>query len=402
MTNATPPRPFLVVFDTCTHPRYYGDVHQVLSLPAGAMVRYEYKRSLFKHNAAESFDRLLAQPEALPVDVLLMYGEMKGYRQGDPDPDRMLRWADGVFVPTRSAKLVGIARTQGADAQSDVLYLHLQMRGFVDPATAPIEAMIRALEAADALPFGDRGSQHAWISLLPQALEAQRSQLTSDNQNLWSRIVDALIVTPTQFRSDIFWRVSRVAKANRSDEAALELSDRRYNTPAHTDRSHRDYVLVEGSRYELFVQTHSPDAHGHQIPGNATIVMTTNQDDEGLVRLSARPLDIVPNETSSQRFSIDTNNTIDTRYVEIHLETQTPDHASVYPPGSLCTLTFAIRKQHWRLALGAVLVLASTALGGYAAAVPISPAAKAGLAVVVAVLLAAGGWILTRQFKILK
>jgi hypothetical protein len=144
------------------------------------------------------------------------------------------------------------------------------MRGFVDPASAPIEAMIRALEAEDALPFGDRDTLQTWISLLPRTLEAQRGQLISDNQSLWSRVVDAIIVAPTQFKNDIFWRVSRVAKANRSDEGALKLSDRRYNTPIHTDRSYRDYVLTEGDRCELFVQTHSPDAHGHQIPGNAT------------------------------------------------------------------------------------------------------------------------------------
>jgi hypothetical protein len=68
----------------------------------------------------------------------------------------------------------------------------------------------------------------------------------------------------------------------------------------------------------------------------------------------------------------------------------------------MCTLTFAIRKQRWRLAAGSILVLAGTTLAGYAAAATLSPLAKGAMATLTAVLLAIGGWILTRQFKVLK
>ena len=399
---ADPTPPFFIVFDTSTHARYYGDVHEVLALPAGAIVRYEYKRSLCKTTAAAAIDRLVADPGQLPVPALLMYGQKRDFQQGQADPAEMLRWQDSVFVPTRSARIVAVAIVPGADAASDVLYLHFEMRGFIDPDLEAIPRLIQALEAEDALPFGDRARQHSWVSLLPAESAPDRESLASDDPKFWSKVVDKLIALPTQFANDVFWRVVRIAKADRRDDVQVPLTDRRSNARVHTNRWHRDYALSEGGRYEIFVQTHSPDAHGHQIPGNATVVLTSNDDDEGLIKLSARPLDIVPNETSSQHFSIATDNTIDARYSEIRLETQTPDHASAYPAGSMCTLTFAIRKQRWRLAAGSILVLAGTALAGYAAAATVAPLAKGAIATLTALLVAIGGWILTRQFKVLK
>jgi hypothetical protein len=69
------PTPLFVVFDTCTHARYYSDVHEVLAMPEGGIIRYEYKRSLCKPDAAAALDALCNSPSALPVDMLLMYGQ---------------------------------------------------------------------------------------------------------------------------------------------------------------------------------------------------------------------------------------------------------------------------------------------------------------------------------------
>jgi hypothetical protein len=113
--------PFFVVFDTCTHARYYGDVHEVLAMPEGGIIRYEYKRSLFKPNAAAALEALCNDPSPLPVDALLMYGQKRNYRQGEPDPTEMLRWHDSDFIYTRSARVVAVARVPGAELSSTSL-----------------------------------------------------------------------------------------------------------------------------------------------------------------------------------------------------------------------------------------------------------------------------------------
>jgi hypothetical protein len=355
------PTPFFVVLDTCTHARYYGDVHEVLAMPEGGIIRYEYKRSLFKADAAAALDALCADPSPLPIDTLLMYGQKRNYRQGEPDPKEMLQWKDSDFIPTRTAKIVAVARIQGAEPSSDVLHFHLQMKGFIDPDAPAIAPMVQAMEAANALPFGD-ANQHTWVSLLPAALDARRAQLRSDNQQLWAKVVDKFVMLDTQFKNDVFWRVREICEVSRADRPGmpLPLQDRNTNQRVHTSRWHRDYLLHETEAYEIFIETHSPDTHGNLIPGNATMAMTSSDDEEGLIKLSARPLDIVPNETSSQRFSVDTNNFLDTRYSGIRLETQVPNHASAYPPGSFCTLTFAIRKKQSRLVASILFFVAAT------------------------------------------
>ena len=126
--------PFFVVFDTCTHPRYYGDVHEVLSLPEGAAIRYEYKRRLLTEAAAREIETLAQNPSYLSVDALLLYGQKNHFSHGDAEPDSMLRQADSTFVPTRSAHLVAVDVHKAAETSEDVFYMHFQLRGFVQPA----------------------------------------------------------------------------------------------------------------------------------------------------------------------------------------------------------------------------------------------------------------------------
>jgi hypothetical protein len=240
--------------------------------------------------------------------------------------------------------------------------------------------------------------------LLPAALDPTRAQLQSDNQQLWGKVVDKFITMDTQFKNDIFWRVREVCEASQAGRpgAPVSLQDRGTNERVHTSRWHRDYELYETDRYEIFVETHSPDAHGHQVPGDATIAMTSSDDDEGLIKLSAQPLAIVPNETSSQRFSVDSNNVLDTRYSGIRLETQVPNHTSAYSAGSICNLTFAIRKRSSRLIANILYFSAGTFLAGFAAAAPIGPIWKGVCAVFAVMFIATGGLFLNRQIKLVK
>src|SRR6202034_177855 len=95
--------------------------------------------------------------------------------------------------------------------REDVLYLHLQLRGFVDPDLRLVGELVQALEASNALPFGDR-TQHKWISLFPPAVGDHEADLISDDQNMWSRIIDKFIALETQFKQDVFWRVRSLSE----------------------------------------------------------------------------------------------------------------------------------------------------------------------------------------------
>jgi hypothetical protein len=356
---------FLVVFDTCTHAGYYGDVHQVLALPEGAVIRYEYKRYLYTDDAAAAVEALAANPSRLPVPVLLIYGQKQAFTKGSGDPASMLAKADSFFVPTRSANLVAVAVEKTADHASDVLYLHLQLRGFVNPDIPAFDELVMALEAENALPFGDKQTQYSWISLLPAALVPKRNQLVSEDQAPWTRVVDKLITLPTQFKDDVFWRVRRLTQVTNGQIGEdVPLRDRRTNKRVHSDSWFRDYVLYEGKRYAVAIQTHSPENHGTAVAAGSTVAMTSLDDDDAVLKLSADPMQLVPNQIDHKRFkiSISTDAAFDTRYTGIRLETQVPGYTSPYAPGSLCLLTFSVRKERWRYISGIVFILASVGI----------------------------------------
>ena len=93
---------------------------------------------------------------------------------------------------------------------------------------------------------------------------------------------------------------------------------------------------------------------------------------------------------------------MDTRFTGIHLETQIPNNTSKYPPGSMCSLTFSIRKQQWRVMLGSALLLLATGIGGYITGAK-PDGWYSGLLAATALLCAGvGGWLLNRQFKLIK
>lgn len=393
--------PFLIVFDTCTHPKYYGDVHEVLSLPEGAVIRYEYKRRLFTQAAAREIETLAGNPSYLPVETLLMYGQKRLFSHGDPEPDSMLRRSDSTFVPTRSAHLVAVFVDKAAERSEDVFYLHFHLRGFVQPSASAIADLVVALEAENALPFGDPDTQYRWISLLPASLNARMAELVSDDQATWTSVVEAFVKSPTQFKNDVFWRVKNLVEVkNGQPGEVVALKDRPTNERVHSARWHRDYPLREGKRYAVAIQSYSPDGHGVSVPAGATVAMTSRDDDEALLKLSAEPLSIVPNQVEYKRFLISTDSATDTRFTGVDLETQVPQHTSSYPPGSLCTLSFSIHKDRWRIGLGVILILAGVAIGGYTAGAKPDGWWSAGLAVAAVLCAAAGGWMMKRQFRI--
>jgi hypothetical protein len=399
------PKPFFVVFDTCTHPDYYRDVHQVLALPKGTVIPYEYKRYHYNSDAAEALDALIDGPAALPVDALLMYGQKRTYQKGQGDPTDMLRWDDAVFIPTRSARIVAADRSLQAEGRSDALHFHLEMRGFIDPDSPLLEELVRALEASNSLPFGDRNTQYSWISLLPEEMHPKAATLISDDQRRWSTVVEKFITAPTQFHEDVFWRVIGINEAPRSgrtdsSQTELQLRDRKTNMRVHTNRWHRDYALKEGEKYDVCVWTYAPEGNVQHVPGDARIELTPLDDDEGLIKLAVSPLTVRPNAKACQRFSINTNAAINTRYAGVRLETQIPNR--IAPAGSMCVLTFAIRKQIWRLIVGTLLMLAAFGIFAGTEAAELPPLITGLLVAASVLLLAFGGWLLKRQFTLEK
>lgn len=393
--------PLLVVFDTSTQTEFYADVHRVLSSPAGAVLPYDYERRLTTSAAAQVLDELAGDSNAVPVDVLLMYGEKRGFRKGDGDPTEMLRSATDTFIPTRSARIVSVSSARGAEPQRDVFKFHLELRGFIDPRSDTVQALVSALEQQNALPFGDRNTQFSWIATLPRDLAARQTALVSDSQDRWAAVIDRFYERRTQFSDDVFWRVKSVRRiAGRSTaNDRLSLRDRRTNVVGDPDAFHRDYRIAELGKYEVSIQTHTPGPT-QQFPAGATVAFTSVEDEDGSIKLSPAPSTLRPEGNVAHRFTVATSGSPSTRYPRILLETQLPNWESKYPPGSTCTLTFAVRKPAWRWVVGILCIAGIGTLGGCLKELHLQPTIFALAAVGAAVLAGVGWWAWSGQFKL--
>jgi hypothetical protein len=361
------PSPFFVVFDTCTQARYYGDVHEVLALPRGAAITYEYSRRLFTPSAVRLFDELAEDPSPLPLPALLMYGQKSDFVRGSgKDPEEMLRWDDSIFVPTRSATIEAVQRSNLIDPNSDGFHFRLVMKGFIDPDEPAVEELVRALEAENSLPFGDRATQHRWVSRLPEAVAPRRPSLISDNQDRWVQVIDRLVTLPTQFHEDMFWRVQEITEANvrrgTGTKMAVPLRNRRGNNRGAIADWNRDYRLYEGRAYTLAAQTYVIEGRTPAVPGDAGISFVPHNDHAELLKFPAHPKAYRPNALAQEKFSVATDFAVRPRYAGVQIETQCESRGATPSPGSLCTLSFDLRKPLARIAFASILLLGGLAL----------------------------------------
>ena len=97
---------FWIIFDTCTRIEYYQDVHNLLCLPSGSILRYNYNKKYF-----EEISLAFSTKGDYPKDVLLLYGQFTKYEKGSSnDIFRSFKESkqDYFIIPTRIASLKGI------------------------------------------------------------------------------------------------------------------------------------------------------------------------------------------------------------------------------------------------------------------------------------------------------
>jgi hypothetical protein len=73
---------FWIIFDTSTLREYYQDVHNLIALPSGASIRYEYREKYLSPSALTA----ALKPQSAPSAVLLVYAQWTNYVQGSPPP----------------------------------------------------------------------------------------------------------------------------------------------------------------------------------------------------------------------------------------------------------------------------------------------------------------------------
>ena len=387
----------LIVFDTCTKPDYYRDVHKVLSAPTGTIVRYDYERRLWSDAAQRVVDNFTSLDK--PIPTLLMYGQLKNYKKGDTDPDFMLTWDNAIFLPTRVAEVVNIGFDKRGSKERENIYVHLRVKGFLKPSAIEIEQLVRTLEQRKELPFG-KASGYKWILKLPESID--HDALLVGTEENWSHVVDAFASQPSQFVGDVFWRVSSVRSLNRSGaNAILNPVARDTNTFGSIDRWHIDFAVDDINRYVVEVHNYIPGAEDRELPPNAVIL--AKEDTSKLLLLPDKKVSLRRNATEHLKFGVAPIDFVHKEDAKLIIETEVGGHEGEYPPGSVVEMTLRIAKNRVRLAAAVIFALLG-AVGAVAGATLIRQDTASGLGVLFGAIVCGyvAGWLYTNRIKILK
>lgn len=383
----------IVVFDTCTKPEYYEDVHKVLAAPRGTIVRYDYERRLFTEDAANQIEAL---EEGGELPTLLMYGQFKNYSRGDPDRTFMLTWDNGMFVPTRCAKIVNRAVASHAERHRDNIFFHLELEDFLDPHCDQIEALVTALERRRELPF-DRERAYKWVADCPAEIDSERLQ-EGDEAN-WHKVVDQLASPPSQFSGDVFWRVTQVSNDTGKNAESLAPVPRKTNRFGDTETWHKDYVLTDDHEYLIVLRSYIPNSEEAEMPQASVSI---KEDTSKLLKLPDEKVAIRRNATNNFKVGVSPISFIRARYARIALRTLTGQDDRAYSPGSVAELTVALEKNKVKLAFSFVTALLSFVLIVIGGVVARSDSLVIGVPLIMlgAVSAWATHWLLTGRLKL--
>lgn len=196
-----------IIFDTCTRPEYYLDVHKILAAPAGWVVRYDYREKYLTEDVVAA---LREENALLPRDVLLLYAQIRTHVRGAEPPKDTPSFDQMTWTPTRLGRMVNVVEDAGK------FYLDFQVLGY--PSLAPsIQLICRQLYGLKATPFWK------WIAFadLDDDFTPVRDGTADVN---WHEIVEQLDQPPSQFAGDLFWRITSIRKSGTA--GGLELSTR--------------------------------------------------------------------------------------------------------------------------------------------------------------------------------
>lgn len=190
---------FWVIFDTATKLDYYRDVHNLLALPPGGFICYDYRPQHIS-------DQAVAQANSYSdgqQKALIVYAQPTTYQKGGPSPSGAdpLPFEATLWVPTRLASLQSVTR------RGDRYYLDLKLDKYPSQSNESFSSIIRSLHREGGVPF------NKWIAI--SDLDPDLMSLgDGDAHDNWTRLVDLLGNPPSQFAGDSFWRISEIASGD--------------------------------------------------------------------------------------------------------------------------------------------------------------------------------------------
>ena len=370
---------FWVLFDTATKADYYGDVHAVLGLPSGALMRYDYRDRYIHESATPA---LAAAPR--PTQVLVVYAQWQAYKRGDDAPEAAT--ADGAmeWQALRFGVLTGVWR------KGENNFLQFRLGGYPRADPALLESIIAPLHSEHATPY------HRWVALSTDAT-ALGGLRSADDAAEWASIVERLEAPPMQFQGDTFWRVDAPARSRWLSGSRLRSE---YKPTGETPERLHQFVVPERVLFSMDVYSREP-RHATGNPAAVAKLEVKTTPDGPLHPPLDSTLSLRRNAPVAVR--IESRHSFDAkaRIGELKLLAS----GALAQGGRDISLTFHVRLARWKLVIGALLgALAVAGIAACGIAVRNTSSSSGIIALVIVAIASAllgfvAYWLLTGRFK---
>lgn len=211
---------FWIVFDTCSRPAYYRDVHNLLAAPAGSILRYDYRRKYLTDEVTAVIDDTAV---SLPDRVLLAYAQHTAYTRGAELP-KIDGFGDALWIGTRLARMVCVAEAAGE------YFFDLQVSGYPAQGAAFLGIMQQQFQRGET-------PTAKYISFSTDNTSFANVMGGTGEEN-WAAIVEALSSPPSQFAGDVFWRIASFKETGTAGPIGFALTADREGDQTRQMRAH--------------------------------------------------------------------------------------------------------------------------------------------------------------------
>jgi hypothetical protein len=230
---------FWVIFDTCTRPEYYLDVHKLLALPGDATLRYDYRETYLSPSAVAAS----LNPSAAPKFGLLLYAQRNGFHRGDPTPKTGTILNEMLWIPTRIVEMLCIP-----PRDSETFYFDFKLLSYPTLDRNAVARILSPLIRHNEIPF------NKWVATSSDIAALANLRKGDDRKN-WGSIVSEFHKPEFQFASDVFWRIIGPAKG--SDKSIIPRYEQLI-VSGDLRQVKAVYDLEEGEKYGFEIVSVSP------------------------------------------------------------------------------------------------------------------------------------------------
>jgi hypothetical protein len=321
------PQEFWVIFDTSTLRDYYQDVHNVLAMPEGFVVRYEYKTKYLSDAAIK-----LAEASG-PRPLLLLYTQKEidypRATNGTSAPRNPTGAADLLFA-TRVGTMVNVTR------DGDNYYFDFQVAEYPNQDQAAMQAVHDALDAEGSAPWKNR----KWVATSTLTDKLDVLKIGEPQQN-WAEIVHRLSTAPIQFSGDAFWRLEGPFQPG--SQAATRPS-LKYDTQAGRPPQARSFFpAAENSSWKFDLVSETSGKAQYDVEGKSS-------DTAVLTILGAPTYGLRQYTRKSIEYRAQSTALFGEAAADLTLETM--PHNGEWPSGPKLTFRYELQRNWRRIALG--------------------------------------------------